>query len=100
MVIYSHWVSYPNGGLKRVFFGRKTEQEAAAKEAKSAGCQILAEGEYQIEPKAQALAAKLNELQATTDYDLAEEFVRVERARVEERVAKAAREQQIKELLS
>lgn len=77
MTIYTHWTESPTGELKREFFGRKSQEEAAAKKARATGMNVLGVASYSVEPTAEAVAAFVNERQATTSYDQAEEFLAV-----------------------
>lgn len=75
MKLFTHWEHDTHkGDLRRRFFGRKSQQQAAATVARKLDIQVLAVGEYHVEPTAEAVAAFLNERMATTSYDLAEQY--------------------------
>lgn len=75
MKLYTHWTESPAGDLKRTFFGRKSHQMAAARDARKSGFKVLGEGEYHLEPTADAVAEFINEHTPVTSQDLVEEFL-------------------------
>jgi hypothetical protein len=62
MTIYSHWINnVANDTYDREFFGRKSEQEAAAKAAEKRGEVVLNAGGYTVEPNAESVAKFMND---------------------------------------
>ena len=80
MTIYTHWINDEvKGSYNREFFGRKSEQEAAAKAATALGHNVIAVHDWQVAPTAEAVADFINgHCAQCCPTDLVEHFVNTE----------------------
>jgi hypothetical protein len=80
MKIHSHWINNEaDNEYRREFFGRKSEQQAAARKAEANGWKVLNEGYYEVEPNAEGLAKFMNEHGCSScQHDLVEYYVETE----------------------